>query len=147
MKFTEVNTGRIFVIRLEDGEIIHESIERFAINNNIKCASLFILGGVDAGSKLIVGPREGRTDKIVPLELELSDVHEITGSGTIFPDKNGEPVLHMHIACGRMNSTITGCIRRGVKTWHVLEIILTELLNCNSARLPDSATGFELLVP
>jgi len=32
----------------------------------------------------------------------------------------------MHMACGREEETITGCVRRGVRTWHVLEVILTE---------------------
>ena len=81
------------------------------------------------------------------MELTLDAPCEVTGSGTIFPDDTGTPILHMHIACGRHSSTTTGCVRRGVKTWHVLEIVLTELLDCSSARLPDPATGFKLLVP
>jgi predicted DNA-binding protein with PD1-like motif len=32
----QAKSGRIFVLRLEDGEIIQESIESFAINYNIK---------------------------------------------------------------------------------------------------------------
>ena len=53
----------------------------------------------------------------------------------------------MHIACGRKESTITGCVRTGVKTWHVLEIILMELIDTSAVRAIDSATGFELLRP
>jgi predicted DNA-binding protein with PD1-like motif len=30
MKYSEAKPGRIFVIRLEDGEIVHEVIEAFA---------------------------------------------------------------------------------------------------------------------
>ncbi|MDD3546195.1 MAG: DUF296 domain-containing protein, partial [Kiritimatiellae bacterium] len=41
----------------------------------------------------------------------------------------------------------TGCIRTGVKTWHVLEVILTELLDSSARRSPDTASGFDLLVP
>lgn len=32
MKYSEARPGRIFVLRLEDGEIVHEVIERFALN-------------------------------------------------------------------------------------------------------------------
>ena len=30
MKYSEAKPGRIFVIRLEDGDIVHEAIESFA---------------------------------------------------------------------------------------------------------------------
>lgn len=30
MKYSEAKQGRIFVIRLEDGDVIHEEIEKFA---------------------------------------------------------------------------------------------------------------------
>jgi predicted DNA-binding protein with PD1-like motif len=74
-------------------------------------------------------------------------VHEVVGTGTIFPDAKGAPILHVHLACGRSQETITGCIRTGVKTWHVLEVIMTELLDSTARRLPDAASGFDLLVP
>ena len=77
----------------------------------------------------------------------LDNVHEVVGTGTLFPDANGTPILHVHLACGRGEQTITGCIRTGVKTWHVLEVVLVELTGCTARRLPDPVTGFELLVP
>ena len=33
MKYAEARAGRIFVIRLEDGDIVHEAIEKFAREN------------------------------------------------------------------------------------------------------------------
>ena len=147
MKFSEAKQGRIFVVRLEDGEIIHEEIEKFAVDQGIRAATLIALGGADLDSRLIVGPETGRSSPVVPMEHVLDNVHEICGTGTIFPDDTGTPVLHMHIACGRGNSSITGCVRRGVRTWHIIEIVLLELLDCKSARLPDTKTGFKLLVP
>jgi predicted DNA-binding protein with PD1-like motif len=147
MKYSEAKQGRVFIMRLEDGDIIHEEIEKFAVEKNIKCAHLTILGGIDKGSKLVCGPQDGRAKEIVPGTVSIDNVHEITGTGTIFPDKDGIPSLHMHIACGREEKTITGCIRTGVKTWHVLEVVLVELLECSAKRLKDEATGFNLLVP
>jgi predicted DNA-binding protein with PD1-like motif len=81
------------------------------------------------------------------MEHALDGVHEIAGTGTLFPDGDGNPVLHMHIACGRGASTVTGCVRRGVKTWHTLEVVLLELLGTPAARVLDPKTGFELLEP
>ncbi len=147
MRFSEAKIGRVFVIRLEDGDILHEEIERFAAANGIRAATLTAVGGVDAGSRLIVGPEEGRSEKIVPMERVLDNVYEATGTGTLFPDEEGSPILHMHLACGRGDQTITGCVRCGVKVWHILEVLLTELTETSASRYYDSLVGFKLLNP
>ena len=147
MKYSQAKQGRVFIIRLEDGDIIHEEIEKFAKIKSIEAASLMIIGAADKDSTLVVGPEHGRDKKITPLEHILDDIHEVVGTGTIFPDENGEPVLHMHIASGRQTKTVTGCIRKGVKTWHVMEIVLIELIETTANRLLDPITGFELLNP
>ncbi|MDY6965396.1 MAG: PPC domain-containing DNA-binding protein [Halobacteriota archaeon] len=147
MKYSQANMGRIFIIRLEDGEIIHEKIEEFAEDKGIKSAALIAVGGVDKVSKLIVGPEDGRAKVINPMEFILSEVHEIVGTGTLFLDEDEKPVLHMHISCGRRAETITGCVREGVKTWHILEIVLFELVGGEPVRVLDEKTGFKFLEP
>lgn len=147
MKYSQAKQGRIFIIRLEDGDIIHDEIEKFAREKSINAGALIILGGADESSKLVVGPQYGRKEPIVPMEHILNNVYEIAGSGTIFPDEKGNPTLHMHIACGRKSPTVTGCVRKGVKAWHVLEIILFELVDTTAVRVLDPVTGFELLQP
>jgi predicted DNA-binding protein with PD1-like motif len=147
MKYAEAIAGRIFVIRLEDGDIVHEVIEKFARELDIKAAALIVLGGADLDSKLVVGPEEGRAKPLHPMEHILEDVHEVSGTGTLFPDDQGNPILHMHMACGRKSSTVTGCIRTGVKVWHVMEVILFELIDTTGRRLVDPETGFKLLIP
>jgi predicted DNA-binding protein with PD1-like motif len=147
MRYSEATRGRTFIIRLEDGEIFHEQIERFAREKGITRAFLNVVGGADKGSRLVVGPEESRAFPVNPMVHELYDVHEVTGTGTLFPDDEGNPVVHLHMACGRGENTVTGCVRSGVKVWHVLEVILVELINDTARRLPDKATGFKLLVP
>ena len=147
MKYSQAKQGRVFVIRLEDGDIVHEVIENFAAEQSIGAAVLTALGCADVGSTLIVGPREGRTLPIEPMTCVLDNVHEVAGVGTIFPDDKGEPVLHMHMACGRKAGTTTGCIRRGVRVWHVMEVILIELLSSTGTRALEPASGFKLLNP
>lgn len=145
MKYSECKPGRIFVICLENGDVVHQEIEQFARNQSIKAASLIIIGGADKGSKLIVGPETRTAKPVSPMSIVLENVHEIVGAGTIFPDQKGNPVLHMHMACGRNSSTLTGCIRSGVKVWHTMEVILFELLESEGRRVFDSETGFTLL--
>lgn len=147
MKYSEAKPGRVFVIRLEDGEILHDEIERFAQVHQIKAATLIALGGADKGSVLITGPEDGRADTIVPNEDILHDVHEVVGTGTLFPNEEGQMQLHMHLACGRENNTTTGCVRKGVKVWQVMEVVIHEIVGSTGVRKLDETTGFELLIP
>lgn len=147
MKYSEAKSGRVFVLRLEDGDVVHEVIESFARKQGIMAASMIVLGGADAGSTIVTGPEQGRAPIIVPKTRVLDNVHEVAGTGTLFPDEAGTPVLHLHMACGRGGSTITGCVRNGVRVWHVMEVILYELLDSTGKRKKDRATGFDLLVP
>lgn len=147
MKYSEAKQGRIFIIRLEDGEIIHEVVEQFAAEHAIRAAYLIVLGGADKGSTLVVGPEDCDARPVPPLTHILDDVHEIAGTGTLFPDRNGNPMLHLHIACGRGDHAVTGCARTGVKIWQVCEVILVELLDTSARRELDPETGFELLEP
>jgi predicted DNA-binding protein with PD1-like motif len=147
MKYSTARQGRVFVIRLEDGDILHEEIEQLARVEGIEAGMLIVVGGADTESRLVVGPEKGREEPVQPMERVLSNVHEVAGTGTLFPNPQGDPVLHMHIACGRENDTTTGCVRKGVKVWHVMEVILIELVNSTGTRQLDPKTGFELLRP
>ena len=145
MKYLQAKQGRIFILRLEDGDIVHEEIEQFARKQSIKAAALIIIGSVDENSTLIVGPTQGKARPVNPMEHILDNAHEIAGVGTLFPDDQGDPMLHMHMACGRNKTTVTGCIRKGVKVWQIMEAILFELVDTNGIRAFDPALGFKLL--
>jgi len=147
MKYSEAKAGRIFVIRLEDGDIVHEAVEELARAENVCCGVLIAVGGADQGSRLVAGPQNGRADEIQPMHHVLEDVHEIAGTGTLFPDDTGAPVLHMHMACGRKDKAVAGCIRSGVRVWQVMELVLYELVDTDARRLTDPVTGFKLLQP
>ncbi|MGD9950426.1 MAG: PPC domain-containing DNA-binding protein [Desulfobulbus sp.] len=147
MRYTTAEPGRIFVLRLEDGEIVHEVIEKFAQEQQIDAASLIILGGADDGSRLVVGPAEDRGLPLQAMTETLHHVHEVTGTGTLFRDAGGTPLLHMHLACGRNSTTIIGCIREGVRVWHVMEVVIHELKNCAARREIEAPLGLKLLAP
>jgi len=147
MRHSECSEGRVFILRLEEGEILHEAVESFASDNGISSATVIAVGGADAGSKLTVGPEVPVSSPVVPTHHVLNAPHELTGTGTIFHDAGGRPVMHMHCSCGRGNSSITGCVRSGVKVWLVMEVVITELTGCRAKRLPDERSGFGLLAP
>jgi len=43
MKYSEAKPGHIFIIRLEDGDILHEAVEVFASSHGIQAAALIVL--------------------------------------------------------------------------------------------------------
>ncbi|WP_136810424.1 PPC domain-containing DNA-binding protein [Desulfosediminicola flagellatus] len=147
MKYSEAKQGRVFVLRLENGEIVHEVIEQFAVDHHIEAASLIIIGGADDGSRIVVGPKEDRKLPLEPMEFTLENAHEVTGTGTLFRDDEGTPLLHMHMACGRSGKTSTGCIRPGVKVWHVMEVVLHEIVGSTAKRVHEEPLGLKLLRP
>lgn len=147
MRYAVAEPGRVFVLRLEDGEIVHEVIEKFADEQGIEAASLIILGGADDRSRLVVGPEEDRTLPLAPMKMELEHAHEVTGTGTLFRDAEGVPLLHMHMACGRNEKTTTGCIREGVRVWHVMEVVIHEIRNCGVTRRIEEPLGLKMLAP
>ena len=145
MRYTTAKPGRVLVVRLADGDVVHECVEDAAQREGISCAAVWLLGGADEGSRVVVGPERGRAPEIEPMEHVLDQVHELAGVGTIFPDEGGKPALHLHAVFGRSDHAHAGCIRRGVRTWVIGEAVVLELTECAAVRRHDPVTGFDLL--
>lgn len=141
---SEANLGRIFVLRLEDGDCLPASLERFAVEHEVKSAFCVLLGGA-GGGRLVVGPEDGAAAKIVPMLQAVAGAHEIAAIGTLFPDTAGIPKLHMHAALGRGEEARIGCVRQGVDIWKIAECVLIEITDCSMVRRVDPAFGFEVL--
>ena len=146
MKWCEGRVGRVFVIRLEDGDVVPDCIERFAEENGISVGQAVLIGGI-GGGEVVVGPRRSDEMPPEPMLLPLDGAHEVAGVGVIAPGENGKPVLHIHAALGRSGKTTTGCLRPGVTTWLVGEVILYEVLGTKAMRVKDTKSGFSLLEP
>ena len=146
MKAAQGQVGRVFVIRLEDGDVVPDCIERFAADNGVSVGHVVMVGGVGNG-KVVVGPKHATSMPIEPMLLPVDGVHEVVGVGVLAPGEDGKPILHIHGAMGRAGHTLTGCLREGVKTWLVAEVILYEIVGTSARRLKDSASGFTLLEP
>lgn len=144
MKSAEGSLGRVFVLRLEDGDRLPECIERFAAENGVMRAYCALIGGVGAGS-IVVGPEDGAAMPPRPVLAELRGAQETAAVGTIFPDESGAPRLHMHAVFGRGETVKAGCIRPGIDIWTIGEFVLIELTGMDLMRRRDPATGFELL--
>lgn len=144
MQAAEGKMGRVFVIRLEDGDLLPASIEKFAEKKKIKNGFVLLVGGIGSG-QVVVGPRV--SDRMPPdaMLLPIDVAHEVVGVGVLAPGKNGKIGMHMHAALGRSGKTTTGCIRPGVKTWLVAEAIVYEITGIDAKRVLDKKSGFALL--
>ena len=146
MKACEGQLGRVFVIRLEDGDVVPGCIERFAEENRVSVGHIVLVGGI-GGGEVVVGPRRSEERPPQPMLLPIDGAHEVVGVGVLAPDEEGKPILHIHAALGRSGKTISGCLRPGVTTWLVGEVILYEIVGANVARIRDEESGFVLLEP
>jgi len=146
MKASKGKLGRVFVIRLEDGDKLPDCIEKFAEKKGISVGHVILVGGIGEG-QIVVGPRYSDVMPPEPMLLPLDGAHEVAGVGVLAPDENGKPILHIHAALGRSGQTMTGCLRPGVKTWLVAEAILYEILGAKVKRIKDKKSGFILLEP
>ncbi|MCX6009480.1 MAG: DNA-binding protein [Chloroflexi bacterium] len=144
MKASEGKLGRVFIIRLEDGDAIPASIEHFAEEKKISVGQVILIGGIGDG-EVVVGPRRSHEMPPEPMLVPVDGVHEVVGVGIIAPDKKGKPKLHIHASLGRSGQTTTGCLRPGVSTWLVGEVIILEIKGTNAVRLPSDKARFELL--
>ncbi|HEY93373.1 MAG TPA: DNA-binding protein [Dehalococcoidia bacterium] len=144
MKVSEGRIGRVFVIRLEDGDIVPECLEKFAEDKGISVGQVVLVGGIGSG-EVVVGPRRSDEMPPEPVLLPVDGAHEVAGVGVLAPDEAGKPVLHIHGALGRSGKTLTGCLRPGVTTWLVAEAVIYEILDVKATRIYDAVSEFKLL--
>ena len=146
MKATEGRMGRVFVIRLEDGDVVPACLEEFAAKNGINVGFVTIIGGMAEGN-IVTGPRKSDEMPPDPMTIPVKGAHEVVGTGVIALDDAGQPKLHLHAVLGRSDKVIGGCLRPGVKTWLVGEVIMCEILGVTSKRVFDEKSRFALLEP
>ncbi len=144
MTASEGRIGRVFVLRLGDGDVVPECIERFAEEKGVRVGHVVLIGGI-GGGQVVVGPRRSDAMPPDPMLLPVDGAHEAVAVGVLAPDEAGKPILHVHGALGRSGATVTGCLRPGVTTWLVGEAILYEILGAPATRAKDPQSGLTLL--
>ena len=76
MKASEGKQGRGFVLRLEDGDILPDCIERFAEEKGVSAGYVVVVGGVGKG-EVVVGPRHSSQMPPEPMLLPIDGAHEL----------------------------------------------------------------------
>jgi uncharacterized protein len=144
MKAAEGRLGRVFILRLQHGDVLPRCIEDFAESKRVSVGQVIFIGGI-GGRQVVVGPRRSEEMPPEPLLLPVDGAHEVVGLGVLAPNEEGRPVLHIHGAMGRSGQTLTGCLRPGVNTWLVGEVVIYEILGIPAKRVMNKESGFALL--
>jgi predicted DNA-binding protein with PD1-like motif len=142
MKYQVGKTGRVIVARFEDREDVLGNLADIAKKEKIKAGVFYIIGGMRKG-QIVVGPEKDEMPP-KPVWKELSEIHEVAGTGTIFWQDN-EPKIHFHGAFGKKDMVKMGCLRGKSETFLVLEAVIIEIEGINAKREFDPVTGLTLL--
>ncbi len=142
MQYSEGSLGRVFVLRIDDGEDLIESLRKFVQHKGVKsCMALFI-GALKEG-RAVTGP-EQPTIPPVPHFEEYRDGWEVFGMATIYPSSEGLKI-HIHSAMGKGREALLGCVREKASVYLVIEAVLLEFSGLNVRREWDEKT--ELYLP
>lgn len=144
MEYSQGSFGRVFVIRLSDGEDLISSMDRFLSEKKVASGMILFLGALRKG-RIVTGPREPTIPPESPLVEDLEGGYETFGVATVYPGEGGEPRIHIHASFGRGDRTFTGCLRERAQIYLVVEAVVFEFLGLSARRLLDEESG--LLLP
>lgn len=142
MKYQTGRSGRVFVVKFDDGENPLEELTELAKKEKINAAVFWIIGGLKKG-RFVAGPKNNELPPI-PLWREIVGNNEILGIGTIFWFKD-EPKVHLHGVFGRQDIVKMGCLREDPQVFLILEAIVMEILDVTVTRQLDEKSNMVLL--
>lgn len=143
MQYTEGQIGRVFVVRIDDGEDMLLSLRQFILDKNIQAGSIHFLGALMSG-RMVTGPEEPVIPP-VPHFVLFEGGWEVFGIGTIYPGEGG-PHIHYHGSVGRSGHALTGCIREKAVTYLIVEAVIMEFTGLTARREFDEKMQLHLPV-
>jgi predicted DNA-binding protein with PD1-like motif len=143
MQYAEGQIGRVFVVRIDDGEDFLISMRRLITDKDIQSGSVIFLGALMNG-RMVTGPEEPVIPP-VPHFVMFEGGWEVFGVGTIYPGEDG-PHLHYHASVGRAGHALTGCLREKATTYLIVEAVILEFTGLQGRREFDKHTQMNLPV-
>jgi len=134
MQYTEGQLGRVFVVRIDDGEDMLISLHQFINDKSIQAGSILFLGALMNG-RMVTGP-EVPVIPPVPHFVMFEGGWEVFGVGTIYPGEGG-PHIHYHASVGRSGHALTGCLREKAITYLIIEAVIMEFTGLSARREYD----------
>jgi predicted DNA-binding protein with PD1-like motif len=142
MQYSQGRIGRVFVLRLEDGEDLIASLESLAREKSVAAGVALFMGALKDG-QMVTGPQEA-TIPPNPHWERFQSAWEVLGMASIYPGDNG-PMVHIHSSLGRGRESLTGCVRIVASVYLVVEAVLFELVGVDARRVLDERSGIHLL--
>lgn len=143
MQYTEGQLGRVFVVRIDDGEDMLVSLRQFIFDKGVHAGSITFLGALMNG-RMVTGPEEPVIPP-VPHFVMFEGGWEVFGVGTIYPGEGG-PHIHYHASVGRSGHALTGCLREKATTYLIIEAVIMEFTGLKARREFDQKTQLHLPV-
>ena len=143
MQYSEGQLGRVFVVRIDDGEDMLLSLRQFIIDKSVNAGTILFLGALMNG-RMVTGPEEPVLPP-VPHFVMFEGGWEVFGVGTIYPGEHG-PHIHYHASVGRSGHALTGCLREKAITYLVVEAIVLEFTGLSARRVFDEKIQVHLPV-
>jgi len=143
MQYSEGRFGRVFILRIDDGEDFLAVTKEFIQNKAVQTGTILFLGALRQG-RMVTGPEE----LAIPPEphyVMFEGGWEMAGIGTIYPGDDG-PAIHYHASVGRAGHALTGCLREKAVTYIVAEAVILEFTGLDIHRGLDEKTGVSLPV-
>ena len=134
MQYSEGQLGRVFVVRIDDGEDFLAAIQKFVQDTKIQVGTILFLGAL-RNARMVTGPEE----PVIPPDphfVMFEGGWETFGIGTIYPGEKG-PMIHYHTSVGRAGHALTGCLRDVATTYLMIEAIVLEINGINVRRALD----------
>jgi len=143
MQYTEGQLGRVFVVRIDDGEDMLVSLRQFIHDKGVRAGSIVFLGALMNG-RMVTGPEEPVIPP-VPHFVMFEGGWEVFGVGTIYPGEGG-PHIHYHASVGRAGHALTGCLREKAVTYLIVEAVIYEFTGLSARKEFDEKTQIHLPV-
>ena len=143
MQYTEGQLGRVFVVRIDNGEDLLISLRQFIEDKSIQAGSVLFLGALMNG-RMVTGPEEPVIPP-VPHFVMFEGGWEVFGVGTIYTGEEG-PHIHYHASVGRSGHALTGCLREKATTDLIIEAVILEFTGLTARREFDKKTQVHLPV-
>ncbi len=143
MDYSEGRLGRVFILKIDDGEDFLAVTNEFIRNKSVQTGTLLFLGALRQG-RMVTGPEEP-TIPPEPHYIMFEGGWEMVGIGTICQGDDG-PAIHYHASVGRAGHALTGCLREKAITYIVAEVVVFEFAGLNVHRKFDEKAGVSLPV-
>lgn len=141
MQYTEGELGRVFQVRIDDGEDLLDTLQVFVREKEIRCGFVQFIGALKGG-RIVTGPKK----LVLPPDPSFETYQngwEVFGYASITPGPE-RAHLHYHASVGKNREVMTGCLREQATVYIIVEVLIIEILGSTVSRKRDRVTGMEL---